>query len=83
MIPSAQRIVLAVALTLAAGRLGAQQKPVTGAAATPTVAEAQRFMTRAEKELADLSVKANRADWVANNFITDDTEELTAEAQEA
>ena len=61
----------------------AQQAPARPAAPAPTAAEAQRFIARAEKELADLSVKANRADWVANNFITDDTEELTAEAQEA
>jgi peptidyl-dipeptidase A len=50
---------------------------------TPTPAEARRFIETAEKELAGLSVKANRADWVANNFITSDTEELTAEAQGA
>ena len=49
----------------------------------PTAAEARRFIEAAENELAALSVKANRADWVANNFITHDTEELTAEAQEA
>jgi peptidyl-dipeptidase A len=45
------------------------------------VVEATRFIQRAEAELADLSVKANRADWVANTYITDDTQALTAEAQ--
>ena len=70
-------------LAVVATSAGAQQAPTRPAAAAPTAAEAQRFIARAEKELADLSVKANRADWVANNFITDDTEELTAEAQEA
>jgi peptidyl-dipeptidase A len=72
-----------LAVVFAAASAGAQQKVPPPPAATPTVAEAQRFITRAEKELADLSIKVNRADWVANNFITDDTEELTAEAQEA
>ena len=46
----------------------------------PTLAEAQRFMGRAETELLDLSVKAQRAEWVAETYITDDTEALTAEA---
>jgi peptidyl-dipeptidase A len=70
-------------LALISTGAAAQQPPARPAGAAPTAAEAQRFIVRAEKELADLSVKVNRADWVANNFITDDTEELTAEAQEA
>jgi peptidyl-dipeptidase A len=49
----------------------------------PTVAQARAFMARAESVLYDLSVKGSRADWVANTYITFDTEELTAEAQEA
>ncbi|HEX6639757.1 MAG TPA: M2 family metallopeptidase, partial [Thermoanaerobaculia bacterium] len=61
----------------------AQQRPAAASAGQPTAAQATDFITRAEQELAALSVKVNRADWVANNFITDDTEELTAEAQEA
>ena len=50
---------------------------------TPTVAQARAFLTRAESTLYALSVKASRADWVANTYITFDTEELTAEAGEA
>ena len=46
----------------------------------PTLAEAQRFMARAEAELYGLGVKAQRAEWVAETYITDDTEELTADA---
>jgi peptidyl-dipeptidase A len=84
MIRSIRSLVIVVALPVFGASGGAQQQsPARPAVATPTAAEAQRFMSRAEKELADLSVKVNRADWVANNFITDDTEELTAEAQEA
>jgi peptidyl-dipeptidase A len=86
MIRFVQRTLVIAALALPAMSAVAQQsspaRPSTAAAA-PSAAEAQRFIARAEKELADLSVKVNRADWVANNFITDDTEELTAEAQEA
>ncbi len=46
----------------------------------PTVAEAQEFMNKAEAQLADLSVKENRASWVQENFITDDTEAMAADA---
>jgi peptidyl-dipeptidase A len=49
---------------------------------SPTVAEAQRFMDKAEARLAELSVKLNRAQWVQENFITDDTEALAADAQD-
>jgi peptidyl-dipeptidase A len=75
-------IVAALALTAASG-CAQQQRPVATVSTTPTAAEAQLFIERAEKELADLSVKVNRADWVAANFITDDTEEVSAQAQEA
>jgi peptidyl-dipeptidase A len=54
--------------------------PQTGNAAT--VAEAQAFMKNAEDQLQDLGVRASRASWVQENFITDDTEVLSAQAQE-
>jgi peptidyl-dipeptidase A len=57
--------------------------PAAAHAQAPTVVGARRFLARAESTLYDLSVKASRADWVANTFITFDTEELTAQAQEA
>jgi peptidyl-dipeptidase A len=47
---------------------------------SPTVAEAQEFMNQAEAKLADLSVKVNRAAWVQENFITDDTQAIAADA---
>jgi peptidyl-dipeptidase A len=50
--------------------------------AAPTVAEAQAFMTKAEAQLLDLGVRASRANWVQENFITDDTETLAAQANE-
>jgi len=44
-------------------------------------ASAQRFMETAESTLAVLSVKVSQAQWVQQNFITEDTEALSAEAQ--
>ena len=47
-----------------------------------TVAEAQAFMKKAEDQLLDLGVRASRASWVQENFITDDTETISAQANE-
>ena len=61
-----------------------QQPPAqdSGKKGTPSAAEAQKFIEDAEKQLFDLSVKASRAAWVQENFITDDTEQIAAEAGE-
>jgi len=48
----------------------------------PTVAEAEQFIHDAEIQLQDLTVKASRASWVQANFITDDTEQMAADANE-
>ena len=48
----------------------------------PTVAEAERFVADSEKKLDQLGLDAGRAEWVAENFITLDTETLTAQANE-
>src|SRR5438128_8189374 len=48
----------------------------------PTAPEAQKFMDQAEARLAELSVKVNTAQWVSENFITDDTAALAADAQD-
>jgi len=48
----------------------------------PTVAEAEAFMKKAEARLAELSVKGNQANWVHENFITDDTEALAAKTND-
>jgi peptidyl-dipeptidase A len=48
--------------------------------ATPTATEAQEFMNKAEAQLSDLSVKVQRASWVQENFITDDTQAMAADA---
>src|ERR1035438_797374 len=49
----------------------------------PTVAEATEFIRQAETRLNDLTVKASRAAWVQSNFITDDTEQMAADANAA
>src|SRR5690348_2393446 len=53
-----------------------------GAQTAPTVADAEAFMKKAEAQLAELSVKGNQANWVHDNFITDDTEALAADVND-
>jgi peptidyl-dipeptidase A len=55
---------------------------VLPAAAPPTVHEAQVFIEDAEARLLASSVDASRADWVKSTYITDDTEVLSAKADE-
>ena len=52
------------------------------AASTPTLAEAQAFIERAQAKLLDLAVQQARADWVKSTFITYDSEILAAKADE-
>ncbi|MBV8866752.1 MAG: M2 family metallopeptidase [Acidobacteriaceae bacterium] len=52
------------------------------AASPPTVADAQAFMDRTETELLKLGSIDQRAGWVHENFITDDTEILAANQDE-
>ena len=63
---------------------GAAQGQLASASASgkPTVADAKAFMDDAEKQLFDLGIKAQRAEWVAQNFITVDTQEDTANANQ-
>src|SRR2546423_12719353 len=77
-------VLIAAALRAAlADAPAAAQAAGSRGARPPTVADAAAFMARAESVLNDLGVKAARADWVANTYITFDSEELTAQAQEA
>lgn len=48
------------------------------AASTPTAEDARRFVAAAEKKSAELSEFGNRVGWVNSNFITDDTDWLSA-----
>jgi peptidyl-dipeptidase A len=47
--------------------------------AVPTVAEARAFLDDAEARLFDLGNKTQRATWVQENFITDDTNQIAAD----
>jgi peptidyl-dipeptidase A len=59
-----------------------QPKQPTTRAGKPTVAEAEKWMADTEAMLDNLVVKASRAAWVQSNFITDDTEAISADANE-
>jgi len=48
----------------------------------PTVEDARKFIDEAQNRLLDLSVEANRAEWVKSTYITDDTEILAAHADQ-
>jgi peptidyl-dipeptidase A len=65
---------LAVAAALAGGAAFAQSA-ATGAA---TAADADTFVAKAEKDLADFSIDAARVSWINNTYITDDTDALSA-----
>jgi peptidyl-dipeptidase A len=54
-----------------------------GAAGPPTAAQARAFVEQAEAKLLDLSNRQGRADWVSQNYITDDTERISADANQA
>jgi len=58
------------------------QSSAPATAAKPTVADAQAFIDSAERQLFDLGIKAQRAAWVEQNFITDDTEQIAADANQ-
>jgi len=51
------------------------------ASVKPTVAEAEKFIAEAEKKLLEFDIKSNKAAWVNLNFLTDDTDYLSADAQ--
>lgn len=48
----------------------------------PTAEEAKKYIEDAETELFGLGIKGSRASWVQENFITEDTEKLAADANE-
>ena len=54
----------------------AQAAPATNAA--PTVADAEAFLAKAEKDLFDFSVEGAKVAWINATYITDDTDALAA-----
>lgn len=70
---------LALVLALATTPTLAAAAPAPAAAtAAPTTAEADAFVARAEKELADFSTPAQQAAWINATYITDDTDAIAA-----
>ena len=55
----------------------------TAESAAPTVAEAQAFVARVDRELRELWTRSARAAWVNATYLGDDTDKLSAEAEEA
>ena len=53
---------------------------ISSAKGTPE--EAEKFIAAAEKRLFDLNLKFSRADWIKSTFITEDTEALSASAND-
>ena len=49
----------------------------------PTLQDAEAFVREAETKILDLWIDAGRSAWVQNNFITEDTNALAAEANAA
>ncbi|MEH6791306.1 M2 family metallopeptidase [Parasphingorhabdus sp.] len=49
-------------------------------AATPTAADAKKFIEETEKKMFDYSVDASRIYWINSTYITDDTDALAAKA---
>ncbi len=49
----------------------------------PTVADATAFVERANRDLYELGIQAGQAAWVAANFITYDTQQISARADQA
>nr|WP_317890980.1 M2 family metallopeptidase [Granulicella arctica] len=60
--------------------LSAQNSPAQSG--PPTVAEAQAFMDKAEADMLTVGNEAQRAAWVQETYITDDTEAIAAKAGE-
>ncbi len=55
-----------------------EQTPPAAAVTEPTAADADAFVARAERELAEFSVHNSRAQWVNSTYITPDTDALAA-----
>jgi peptidyl-dipeptidase A len=77
LLTSAAALVLAAAMPACAQTSHA--KPAAGKR-TPSVAEAIAFVDKAEKALAAVSVYANKAQWLYETYINDDSSFLAAKA---
>lgn len=74
--------VSALAAETATAKKGPAKIAAAAKTAAPTIAEAEAFLKEAEARLEKLSNTAQRADWVNQTHITDDTEAIAAQAGE-
>lgn len=73
--------ILILPMFLLSTLLLAENSPTTRpTVSAPTAAEAEKFTTDSENQLFVLGLKAGRAAWVQENFITTDTEQIAADA---
>src|SRR5205085_2117048 len=80
---TAQRFtLLAVALVLTVA-VGACRRGQPAATAPADTANITQFLAEANAKLLDLGNAANEAGWVQDNFITVDTQAISARANEA
>ena len=77
-----KQIVVAISCVAMALSFDAIVANAQAAAAAPTAEEAKKFIEGAEQQLFELGIKSQRASWVEENFITDDTELIAANANE-
>ena len=75
--PPLAAIILAVSIT------GTVACGGTTSTAAPTAADAKAFLDTVDAAFTKLGLDANRAGWVGQNFITEDTEALDARATQA
>ena len=69
-------------VSIAAENTAHAKQSISKNGAKPTVAEAEAFLKQAEAQLEKLSITAQRAAWVYETHITDDTEAISAQANE-
>ena len=75
-------VALQLAMAIACSNVSAPGGPPNPSSA-PTPADAKAFLTDVNAALLKLSVAGSQAGWVAQNFITDDTEALDSRATQA
>jgi peptidyl-dipeptidase A len=68
----------ALAAALVASPVQAQQAPAATQSATPTAADAEAFLAKAEQTLFDQSIVSGRAAWINATYITDDTDAMAS-----
>ncbi len=78
--PSLLAFAIALATVPLAASAATAKKP---AAKTPTAADAHAFVEKMNAEYKAQYLQASSAEWVAETYITDDTQMLTARANEA